>query len=173
MKTFLLIFKVLFLLCFLAFPVKALAATFHDASVSYLQTHYPHVETSQTKLMIQHVNKYSKQYGVPRRALLAVICTESSLIPGVVNHKNMMGLAQINSKVWGPSLKKAGIIKKRSDLLRTRNNIEAAAFVLAEYYRQHKYLKPVLQAYAGSRSLIVYKKVKEQLFLMNKAGIPA
>ena len=173
MKTFLLIFKVLVLLCFLTFPVKALATTFHDASVSYLRMYYPHVETVQTKRIIRYVNKYSKQYGVPRRTLLAVICTESSLVPGIVNHKNMLGLAQINPKVWEPSLKKAGIIKKRSDLLKVRHNIEAAAFVLAEYYRQHKYLKPVLRAYAGSQSLIVYNKVKEQLFLMDKAGVPA
>ena len=178
MRTFLLIFKnhffkVLFLLCFIALPVKALATDFSAAGISYLQKHYPHVGTHQARKVLRCVNKYSEQYGVPRRALLAVICTESSLKPTVINQKNMIGMGQINPKVWCPVLKKAGIITNRSDLLKTRNNIEAAAFILAEYYRQHKYLKPVLRAYAGSQSLIVYNKVKEQLFLMNKAGVPA
>lgn len=81
--------------------------------------------------------------------LLALFKTESEFYPKATSRIGAKGLGQITS-IWVPDLKKAGIIKKESDLYNPVCNIKATEYVITVYLQETggKY-KQTLDLYLG------------------------
>lgn len=165
-----LFYNLLFLLLLALSPLQTFA-NFKQKALNYVTVNYPHVGDKQAYTLVHCVDTYAKRYDIPRRVLLAVILSESSGVPSAQSAKGAIGLTQINYTVWGEHLKRAGVVRQRKDLFSIRPAVEAGAFILRQYYTEHKHLRPTLRAYAGSSSDIVYAKVKTLVADMQASGV--
>lgn len=110
----------------------------------------------------------SKRYGISPLLLFTIIFNESSF-KRKTQHKEVitkvnkryrkvkaLGLGGIIFEFWEKELLKYKIIKRRTDLLKTKNNIEAIAFILASFKNKGYNLNESLKRYYGS---LRYKRI--------------
>lgn len=68
---------------------------------------------------------------------------------------------QVRWKIWGPTLRKEGIAKRRADLFDPEKNIKAGRYILTHYLRKHDGdLRKALASYSGG-ARGYYEKVME------------
>ena len=95
------------------------------------------------------------------RLINAIIRVESSGDPRAVSKCGAQGLMQVRWKIWGPTLRKEGIAKRKADLFDPETNVRAGRYILAHYLRKHRGdLRKALHAYSGG-ARGYYRKVME------------
>ncbi len=102
----------------------------------------------------EYVEKYSREYGIEKNLLYAVIKTESSFNPEAVSRANAAGLTQITPETLEWLQMKLGEEDKKIDLHDPETSIKYGAFFLSYLLEEFECRDTAIAAYHAGRGRV-------------------